>query len=203
MNGACCQAAYRNRGDAAMTLLKIARLGHPVLRQVSEPVDNPSDPDVLRLVTDMIATMHDASGIGLAAPQVYQSRRVIVFHVPAARRAEDDAEPPVDVTAVINPSVEPIGDDVALGMEGCLSIPGLRALVPRPAQIRYRGLSLKGEPIDRIATGLHARVVQHEVDHLDGILYLDRLADTRSLAFDSEWHHVVAAHQDDTDSKPA
>lgn len=186
-----------------MTLLKIARLGHPVLRQVAEPVANPRDPDVARLVADMIATMHDASGIGLAAPQVYQSRRIIVFHIPSARRTEDDAEPSVDVTAVINPSVEPIGDDVALGMEGCLSIPGLRALVPRPAQIRYRGLSPAGEPIDRVATGLHARVVQHEVDHLDGILYLDRLADMHSLAFDSEWHHVVAAHESHTDTEPA
>ena len=185
-----------------MTFLKIARLGHPVLRQVAEPVDDPSDPDVARLVADMIATMHDASGIGLAAPQVYQSRRIIVFHVPAARRTEDDAEPPIDVTAVVNPSVEPIGDDIALGMEGCLSIPGLRALVPRPAQIRYRGVSPAGEPIDRIATGLHARVVQHEVDHLDGVLYLDRLADMRSLAFDSEWHHVLAAQDDHAGTEP-
>lgn len=179
-----------------MTLLKIARLGHPVLRDVAEPVDDPGDPDVGRLIADMIATMHDASGIGLAAPQVYQSRRIIVFHVPSARRAEDDVEPPVEVTALINPSVEPVGDEIELGMEGCLSIPGLRALVPRPATIRYRGLTPDGETVDRVASGLHARVVQHEVDHLDGVLYLDRLVDMHSLAFDSEWHHVIAAQAD-------
>jgi len=171
-----------------MALLKIARMGHPVLRRPAEAVD-PADPELPRQIADMIETMFDAEGVGLAAPQVYLPRRLIVFRVPPERRAEGEPPGPGGVTALLNPEIEPLGDSVELGFEGCLSIPGLRGLVPRWRSIRYRGLAPDGTPVEREAHGFHARVVQHEVDHLDGVLYLDRMPDLRALAFTEELRH--------------
>ena len=176
-----------------MALLKIARMGHPVLRQRAAPVEDPTGEPVRRLVGHMIETMHDAQGIGLAAPQIHVSQRIIVFQVPSERQEEDEPPAPEDITALINPEVEPVGETMALGLEGCLSIPDLRGVVPRHKTIRYRGLSPDGEQIEREATGLHARVVQHEVDHLDGILFLDRMTDLSTLSFESELHHLLGA----------
>lgn len=176
-----------------MAILKIARMGHPVLRQVAAPVEALTA-DVVRLIDDMIETMADAEGIGLAAPQVHRSERVIVF-LDVERRDQASAARP---NVLINPEIVPLGEDVALGLEGCLSMPGLRGLVPRHARIRYRGLDREGQPVQRDAEGLHARVVQHEVDHLDGILYPERMTDLRTLVFESELRHFMA----DVDEEP-
>jgi peptide deformylase len=174
-----------------MALLKIARLGHPVLLAKATPIDDPAAPAVRRLIADMAATLADAGGVGLAAPQVHVAQRVILFSVPASRADEGEAELPV--TALINPEVEPLDEEKALGWEGCLSIPGLRAAVPRWKTIRYRGLLPDGRPVERVATGFHARVVQHEVDHLDGILYPMRMDNFSLLAFDEEWRRYWMA----------
>lgn len=171
-----------------MSILKIARMGHPVLRTTAEPVGALSA-EIDRLVDDMIETMADAQGIGLAAPQVHRPLRIIVF-LDVEQREEAGAAQPL---VLINPEITPIGDELALGLEGCLSMPGLRGVVPRHGRIRYRGLDRSGQPVEREAAGLHARVVQHEVDHLDGILYPERMTDLRTLVFESELHHVAGA----------
>ena len=178
-----------------MTLLKIARMGHPVLRRRAQPIAEPAEPTVRQLVDDMVETMLDAQGVGLAAPQVYRDLRVIVFRVPAGRGENGQAEPAVGTTAVINPEIVPIGDEIVLGLEGCLSIPGIRGLVPRYRKIGYRGFAPDGTVIEREAEGFHARVVQHEVDHLDGILFFDRLDDLADIAFDEEAHHLLDRFQ--------
>src|SRR3546814_8522939 len=139
----------------------------------------------------MIETKEDAAGVGLAAPQVHVARRLIVFRVPVDRREEGEPEVAESPTALINPVIEPVGDGVSLGLEGCLSIPGLRGLVPRHHRIRYHGLAPDGRRIEREATGFHARVVQHEMDHLDGVLYLDRMTDLADPAFETELHHLL------------
>lgn len=167
-----------------MAILKIARMGHPVLLQKCAAVSDPGAPEIRRLVADMMETMEDAPGVGLAAPQVYQPLRLFVFRVPGAR--QDSEDEPMPNTVLINPTVEPIGEERALGWEGCLSIPGLRAAVPRAARIRYRGIDCDGNVIEREATGFHARVVQHEYDHLDGILYTMRMSDFRYFGFTDE-----------------
>ena len=166
-----------------MPVQKIALMGQPVLRRVAAPVTDLADETLDRLIADMSATMHDAPGVGLAAPQLYTGLRVIVFRVPADRRSGDDEFPE---TVLINPEIEPLDDQVSLGWEGCLSLPGLRGLVPRYKRIAYRGLSPAGRPVAGEASGFLARVIQHEFDHLEGILYLDRLHDTRLLCFESE-----------------
>jgi peptide deformylase len=171
-----------------MAILKIARMGHPVLTQKARPVEDLSAEPVRRLIGDMIATMRDAEGIGLAAPQVHQPLRLIVF-LDAAEREEAPRRAPV---VLVNPTIEPLGEEREPGWEGCLSIPGLRGVVSRHTRIGYRGLDPDGRLIEREAEGLHARVVQHEVDHLEGILYPMRMADLRQLTFESELRHFVA-----------
>ena len=169
-----------------MALLKIARMGNPVLRARATEIPDPSAPAVRQLVEDMIETMEDAGGTGLAAPQVHVPLRLVVFFVGPERLTDlpDDTEQPL--TALINPVIEPLGDERAFGWEGCLSVPGLRGVVPRHLRIRYRGVGLDGRPIEREAAGFHARVVQHECDHLDGILYPQRISDLRLLFFNEE-----------------
>jgi peptide deformylase len=142
----------------------------------------------------MIATMSDANGAGLAAPQVHVPLRVVVFQAP-----EDRGEAPLSeeerfdhaalLTVLINPEIEILDDSMEGGWEGCLSVPGLRGYVTRPAHIRYRGVDHEGRPVERAARGFHARVVQHEIDHLDGILYPQRMTDLKQLIFDSEARH--------------
>ena len=149
------------------TVLQIVRAGHPALSAMARPVVPPFDDRLKRLVADLFATMDAAGGIGLAAPQVGESLRVIVFGV-----AGDSSVPR---TAVINPEIEVLGTRTAEAMEGCLSLPGICAPVRRPDEIRYTGWSPDGTRIDRQASGLHARVVQHEVDHLDGTLFVSRV----------------------------
>ncbi len=179
-----------------MAILKIARMGHPVLAQRAEPVMNTEDPEIRRLVRDMIETMIDANGAGLAAPQVHVPLRVVVFQAPEGRSDPGLSEVErydhtAPLTVLINPDIEVVGPEREGGWEGCLSVPGLRGFVERPAHIRYRGFDLEGRAIARTAKGFHARVVQHEVDHLNGILYPQRMRDLSQLIFESEAHHRV------------
>jgi peptide deformylase len=169
-----------------MTLLKIARMGHPILRTRAARVDDPTAPWVRQLVEDMVETMEDAGGTGIAAPQVHAPHRIVVFRVLGDRLSglPDDVEQ--DLTILINPVIEPVGGEHAFGWEGCLSVPGLRGVVPRHLRIRYRGVGLDGATIAREVEGFHARVVQHECDHLDGILYPQRITDHRLLVFVEE-----------------
>lgn len=169
-----------------MAILKIARMGHPVLRRRAEPVELPIPAVVRQLALDMIETMVDAPGIGLAAPQVHVGWRIIVFRVPGERATGQPGDTALEPQVLINPEVEPLSEETVLGWEGCLSIPGLRGVVPRWNRIRYRGVGLDGNPVEREATGTHARVIQHEMDHLDGVLYLDRMPDMAKLSFTEE-----------------
>jgi peptide deformylase len=166
-----------------MPILKIARMGHPVLRSRAAPVADPRAPEIRRLAADMLETMEDANGAGLAAPQVHVPLRLVMFHVPAHRTIEGEGPPPQGLTVLVNPVIEPLGEDKELGWEGCLSVPGMLGAVPRFKRIRYRGLDLDGNLIDREAAGFHARVVQHECDHLDGVLYPQRMEDLSLFGF--------------------
>ena len=169
-----------------MAILKIARMGHPVLLQHCEPVPDPTAPEIRRLVADMLETMEDASGVGLAAPQVHVPLRLFVFRIPGERREDDPDDLPIGNSMLINPEVELLSEDRVLNWEGCLSIPGLRAAVPRAPRVRYRGHDTDGNVVEREVSGFHARVVQHEYDHLDGILYTMRLTDFRLFGFNEE-----------------
>ena len=169
-----------------MALLKIARMGNPVLRARAAEIDDPTAPWVRALVEDMLETMEDAGGTGIAAPQVHAPHRIVVFFVAGERTTDLPGDGEQPLTVLINPVVEPLGDEVALGWEGCLSVPGLRGVVPRHLRVRYRGVGLDGRLIEREAAGFHARVVQHECDHLDGILYPQRITDHRLLMFVEE-----------------
>jgi peptide deformylase len=168
-----------------MSILKIARMGHPVLSKPAKPVADPAAGEVGRLVQDMWETLRDIGGAGLAAPQVHVPLRVVIFHVPAGR-AEREGAAPVEPTVLINPELEPLDDQTVEGWEACLSVPGLTGWVQRHARIRYRGLTPEGASVEREASGFHARVVQHECDHLDGILYPMRMTDLSRLMFVEE-----------------
>lgn len=182
-----------------MAILKIARMGHPVLLQRAQPIADPAAEQIRSLVADMAETMLDAEGIGLAAPQVHRSLRLILF-LDAEQRDEVQGRRPI---VLINPEIEPLDDTLEPGWEGCLSIPGLRGVVPRYRRIGYRGLMLDGRTIEREAEGLHARVVQHEVDHLDGILYPMRMPDLSHLIFETELKHFVAQTDEGEPHEPA
>jgi peptide deformylase len=169
-----------------MSILKIVRMGHPVLLRKADPVEDPTAPEIKRLVQDMYETMEDAPGAGLAAPQVGVSLRLFVFRVVPDRATGDALDTTIGNAVVINPTVEFIGDDTRLRWEGCLSIPGLRAAVPRAWKIRYTGVDIDNTPIAREVTGFHAGVVQHEYDHLDGILYPMRMTDFTKFGFNEE-----------------
>jgi peptide deformylase len=156
------------------------------LRARAAEIEDPQTPWVRRLVEDMIETMEDAGGTGIAAPQVHVSQRVVVFRVDGDRITDLPGDSEQALTALINPIVEPVGSERAYGWEGCLSVPGLRGVVPRYLTVRYRGIDLDGNRVEREAAGFHARVVQHEFDHLDGILYPQRMTDHRLLVFTEE-----------------
>ena len=177
-----------------MAILKIARMGNPVLLRRCDPVPDPGAPEIRRLVADMMRTMEDAPGVGLAAPQVYVPLRLFVFRVPAERAGASGAGP-VPNTVLINPEIEPIGDEIGLGWEGCLSIPEMRAVVPRALRIRYRGVDCDGAEITGEAAGFHARVMQHEYDHLDGVLYTMRVTDFRYFGFNDELDRLAEAER--------
>ena len=160
-------------------------MGDPRLLRVSEPVLDFGTPDLRTLVDDMFETMHAADGAGLAAPQIGVPLRVVIFGYadPAMRNPRYPDADPVPQTILINPVLEPLTEEVEEGWEGCLSVPGLRGVVPRLRKLRYAGFDLEGRRIERVAEGFHARVVQHECDHLDGILYPMRVQDFSRFGF--------------------
>ncbi|MES1989596.1 MAG: peptide deformylase [Pseudomonadota bacterium] len=189
-----------------MSILKIARMGHPVLAKIAAPVKDPTAPEIRRLVADMVETMIDANGAGLAAPQVYVPLRVVIFQAPPERAPEGiDEEESFDhtvaLTVLINPEIEILSEETEDGWEGCLSVPGLRGLVPRYTELIYRGVGLDGLPIERRARGFHARVVQHECDHLDGVLYPQQMDDLGTLIFESEIRHRIGGRDDEEDDE--
>lgn len=162
-----------------MAILKIARMGHPVLATPARPVDDPTAPEVRRLLDDMVETLRDAGGVGLAAPQVHVPWRVILYAVPAAR----NAGVAIPLRILFNPELEPVDDAMVEAREACLSLPGLSGSVPRYRHVRWRGVSADGQAIEGEATDFHARVLQHECDHLDGVLYPMRMRDLRTFGF--------------------
>jgi peptide deformylase len=164
-----------------MAVRPVLRMGDPQLLQVSRPVLRFDTPELDELLRDMEDTMHALDGAGLAAPQIGVPLRVVIFGFSASPRYPD-AEP-VPYTVLVNPELEPLSDEVQEGWEGCLSVPGLRGWVPRHMHLRYRGFDAGGRPIDRRVAGFHARVVQHECDHLDGILYPMRVRDFTRFGF--------------------
>jgi len=157
-------------------------MGDPRLLAVSEPVREFDTPALHALLQDMFETMHAANGAGLAAPQIGVPLRVVIFGYAARNPRYPDA-PIVPETVLINPTLTPLDDTLEDGWEGCLSVPGLRGVVPRHARLRYQGFDARGNPIDRTVDGFHARVVQHECDHLDGILYPMRIRDFSRFGF--------------------
>jgi peptide deformylase len=157
-------------------------MGDPLLFDEATPITQYNTPKLDSLIEDMFDTMRAESGAGLAAPQIGVSQRVVIFGVEDNPRYPEAEEVPM--TVLINPIVEPIGEEMEQGWEGCLSVPGMRGLVPRHTTIRYRGVNQKGEPIERVASDFHARVVQHECDHLDGILYPMRIQDMRYFGYE-------------------
>ncbi|HEY1720195.1 MAG TPA: peptide deformylase [Magnetospirillaceae bacterium] len=171
-----------------MAVLDIARMGAQVLRAPAHPVPDPTAPEIAQLVEDMKDTMIAAGGIGIAAPQVRVPLRVAIFEVPSSRTEDGQGTP---LTVLINPDWHPLSDDKEEGYEGCLSVPGMTGLVPRFTHIAYRGYGLDGKLIERQAEGYHARVVQHELDHLAGILYPQRMADLTTLAYTEELRREI------------
>ncbi len=170
-----------------MSILKVARMGNPVLRANARHVE-PSEirqPGFQKLIDDMIETMNEYRGIGLAAPQVHAPVRLIVVGLQKEDDEDDEAE--IKVAPLINPEITPSGDDVIEGWEGCLSIPEVRGRVPRAAAIRVRALDRRGKPIEVALEGFSARVTQHERDHLDGILFVDRMRSLESLTYLDEY----------------
>lgn len=164
-----------------MAVLEILRMGDPRLLSVARPVGAFATRALDTLVRDMFDTMAAAGGVGLAAPQVGVALQVVIFGFEHSERYPD-AEP-VPTTILINPVIEPLGEQTEEGWEGCLSVPGMRGVVPRFQHIRYRGFDPAGNPIDRQASGFHARVVQHECDHLSGMLYPMRVRDFSRFGF--------------------
>jgi peptide deformylase len=185
-----------------MALLKIARMGHPVLGARAQDVPDPAAPEIKRLVKDMIETMYDANGVGLAAPQIHVGLRLVVFFAPDERAdagaAASEGERNLHtapLTVLINPQVEILDEEQEPLWEGCLSIPGLRGEVHRAAHLRYRGFDTDGKEIAREAKGFHARVVQHEFDHIEGRLYPTRMRDMKRFLFESEAQHWTKKEQ--------
>jgi peptide deformylase len=164
-----------------MTIRSVLKLGDPLLLQVARPVQRFDSVELATLLEDMHQTMESLNGAGLAAPQIGVSQQVVIFGV--ARNPRYPQVEEVPYTVLINPTLEPVAEEMEEGWEGCLSVPGMRGLVPRYTQLHYRGFDQHGQPLDRTVSGFHARVVQHEVDHLNGILYPMRIRDLRSFGF--------------------
>lgn len=162
----------------------VLRMGDPVLFKRAEPVSQFDTPELHALLLDMDDTMRSKNGAGIAAPQIGVSLQVVIFGVGANPRYPDAEEVPY--TVLINPTLEPVGAEMEEGWEGCLSVPGMRGVVPRYTQLRYRGFDQFGNAVDRTVSGFHARVVQHETDHLLGILYPMRVRDLRNFGFNEE-----------------
>jgi peptide deformylase len=164
-----------------MAIRPVLKMGHPLLRQVAPPVSR-FDGALGDLLADMDDTMRSLNGAGIAAPQIGVSLRVVIFEVRENPRYPDVN--PIPYTVLVNPQLTPLDAELEEGWEGCLSVPGMRGLVPRYARLHYRGFDATGASIERTVEGFHARVVQHEVDHLDGILYPQRVQDLRNFGFE-------------------
>ncbi len=177
-----------------MSILKVARIGHPVIRAAAQPVPKQAfrDPLFQKLIDDMRETMYEYEGVGLAGPQVHESWRLAVIEVPAS---DDRTRAEVPFMVLVNPTVTPLGEDREAGWEGCLSVPDLRGIVPRLKRLRLDALDRQGKPYSLEASDFFARVIQHECDHLEGHVYLDRMADMRSLTFIKEFEDHV--HKDE------
>jgi len=164
-----------------MPVRPVLKMGEPLLRAVAAPVER-FDAELAALIADMDDTMRSLSGAGIAAPQIGVSRRVVIFELKENPRYSHVA--PVPYTVLVNPTLTTLDSEQEEGWEGCLSVPGMRGLVPRYRRLRYQGFDAAGAPIDRTVEGFHARVVQHEVDHLDGILFPQRVRDLRNFGFE-------------------
>jgi peptide deformylase len=182
-----------------MAILKVARLGHPILRRVAEPVSPEAigAPEIQQLIDDMLETMDEYDGAGLAAPQVHVSRRIVIYGVRENPRYPDAEEVPL--TVLVNPTITPATTEMAEDWEGCLSVPDLRGQVPRFTRVTVEAYGRDGRRLRFAANGFHARVVQHECDHLDGVVYLDRMRSMDSLSFLPEFQRYQLGHDDDVD----
>ncbi len=172
-----------------MPILKVACMGHPVRRTRARPLPAPdiASPTIQRLIDDMQETMLEYDGIGLAAPQVHHGVRLFLTRIDAASDEEREELPPAKALVIINPQITPSGREVIEDWEGCLSIPDVRGLVPRAREVNLRAYDRRGERIELRARDLFARVIQHETDHLDGVLFLDRMKTLESLSFMEEY----------------
>jgi peptide deformylase len=179
-----------------VSVREILKMGDPRLLRVAQRVAAFDTPELHALVADLFETMRAVEGAGLAAPQVGVDLAVVIFGFSATNQRYPEA-PPVPQTVLVNPTLEPLSDDEEEGWEGCLSVPGLRGVVPRWSRIRYRGWDAHGRPIERDAEGFHARVVQHECDHLQGVLYPMRVRDFRRFGYTSVLFPGVDANADD------
>ena len=166
-----------------MAILKIAKIGHPILLKKTKEVKEIGSDSIKKIVYDMSNTMLDAKGIGLAAPQVHIDKSILIFRNPEIDNSQDSS---IQITALINPVIDNIGEETNDSWEGCLSIPGMLGLVRRYSKIRYSGYDIDGNKITNEAEGLHARIVQHEYDHLNGMLYTKRLAHKDAFGFEEE-----------------
>ena len=182
-----------------MAILKVARLGHPVLREPARPVppEQVRSPEIQRFIDDMIETMREYDGAGLAANQVHTLRQIAVIEVQKNPRYPD--APEVPLTVVINPVVTPLGDAMEDGWEGCLSVPDMRGVVPRYTSVRLECLDREGKRVDLVAKDFFARVIQHETDHLNGIVYVDRIRDIRTLSHIAEWNRYWLGVREQSD----
>ena len=178
---------YFTNHDSAMAIKPVLKMGDPRLLQVSEPLNERDQEMLPQLLEDMFDTMHHLSGAGIAAPQIGVNVRVVIFEIDGNRRYPDAESVPT--TILINPEIKVLDETRTNGWEGCLSVPGMRAVVPRYERIRYTGVDENGDLIDKIVDGFHARVVQHECDHLDGVLYPMRVEDMSLFGFEDtiEW----------------
>jgi peptide deformylase len=175
-----------------MPVRPIIRLGHPALRTPARPIapELVGGAEIQQLIDDMVDTMHSASGVGLAAPQLGVELQLFIY------ASEGHPErPDIPLRVVVNPMITPHVRELAYDWEGCLSIPDLRGMVPRHLGVRVQGLDRGGRPQDYLASGFEARIVQHEYDHLNGIVFLDRMRDLRSLSFVAEWQALVAGEE--------
>jgi peptide deformylase len=175
-----------------MSILKVARMGHPVLRERARPLPKSDlrDPLVQKLIDDMIDTMHEYHGVGLAGPQIHEGLRLFVALL------DDEPGPDSETMVVINPEIVPLSDARAEGWEGCLSIPDIRGMVPRFTEIQLNALNREGKSIELRLKNFPARVAQHETDHLDGVLFFDRMTSMRSLTFIDEYSRFHAKDED-------
>lgn len=164
-----------------MAVKPVLRMGEPLLLTKAEPIGQFDTPALHALIQDMQDTMSNMNGAGIAAPQIGVSLRVVIFGVGSNPRYPDADQVPY--TVLINPVLSPVGEEMDKGWEGCLSVPGMRGIVPRYTRLHYKGFDQYGHPIDRLVSGFHARVVQHECDHLDGILYPMRIQDLTNFGY--------------------